>query len=100
MVTFRIPDMTCGHCASAIARAVAAVDKGARMEVSIGNHSVSISSLAAEEEFADAIREAGYSPEKVEAEPAHAAKAAGCCCATRKTGPVDAESAAGGSCCA
>lgn len=102
MVTFRVPDMTCGHCASTIARAVAAVDKGARLEVSVADQLVSITSAAAEADFAEAIREAGYAPEKVEAASARPAQSSDCCCGSRKAGPVDAgqaKAAAGDSCC-
>lgn len=103
MVTFRVPDMTCGHCASTIARAVATVDKGARLEVSVPEKLVSITSPAAEAEFAEAIREAGYTAEKVDAAPAQPAKSpGGCCCGSRRAAPVDAGQAAAGdgnSCC-
>ena len=50
MVTFRVPDMTCGHCASAIARAVAAVDRAARIDVTVADKLVSIASGAADAE--------------------------------------------------
>jgi len=62
MVTFRIPDMTCGHCASAIARAVASVASQARLDVSIPDKLVRITGDAAQAELAEAIREAGYTP--------------------------------------
>lgn len=85
MITFRIPDMTCGHCASTIARAVASIDKDARVEVSIPQKLVSVTSTAAESELAEAIQEAGYTTEKLTAPPPRAARAAGgCCCGTRK----------------
>lgn len=101
MTTFRIPDMTCGHCASTIARAVASVDKNARVEVSIAQKLVSVASAAPEGELADAIREAGYSPESVAAVPPRAAAAAGgCCCRAAATVESPASrGTAGGSCC-
>ena len=103
MTTFRIPDMTCGHCASTIARAVASVDKNARLEVSIPQKLVTVASAAPESELADAIREAGYSPEKLAAVPPRAAPAAGgCCCRAAKPAPTEASASRGtadGSCC-
>ena len=103
MTTFRIPDMTCGHCASTIARALTTVDKNARIEVSIPQKLVTVSSAAAEDELAEAIREAGYSPEKVAALAPRAAPAAGgCCCRAAKAAPVEVSGSrgtAGGSCC-
>ena len=104
MSTFRIPDMTCGHCASTIARAVASVDKNARIEVSIPQKLVTVTSNAPEGELAEAIREAGYSPEKVATVPPSAAPAAGgCCCRAAKPAPVEASGSrrtASDSCCA
>ena len=86
MVTYRIDDMTCGHCASTIARAVAGVEKDARIDVSVADKLVRISGTAPDAEFAEAIREAGYTPQEVQesAAPARAA-AGGCCCAGRRT---------------
>lgn len=84
MVTFRVPDMTCGHCAGTIAKAITAEDAGARVEVDVRQQLVRVeseSASAAELEFA--IREAGYSPATVEAPPVR--RAGGCCCARTKT---------------
>ena len=47
MVTFQVSDMTCGHCASAIFRAVASVDKDARVDIRIQQKLVRIDSSAA-----------------------------------------------------
>ena len=85
MITFRVPDMTCGHCASAIARAVASVEKDAHLEVSIPDKLVRVTGTAAEREFAEAITDAGYTPESVTADAAPVPKkAGGCCCGSRK----------------
>ena len=46
MVTFQVNDMTCGHCASAISRAVASVDKNARMDIRIQQKLVRVSSTS------------------------------------------------------
>lgn len=84
MITFRVPDMTCGHCASTIARAIASVDKDARLEVSIPDKLVRVSSRAAQAELAEAIAEAGYTAEAVAAPPTRVAPTAGgCCCSTK-----------------
>lgn len=96
MVTLRIGDMTCGHCAGTIARAIAGVDKGARVEVDLPGKLVNIGSLAAEGELMEAIRDAGYTPEKVSAAPDTAARTGGCgCgCGPRAAASVDAAQAA------
>ena len=97
MVTFQVSDMTCGHCASAIARAVAGVDKDATIQVSIPQKLVRISGTASAIELAGAVRDAGYTPREIEAEPAPPATpraSGGCCCASRRTASVDAAQAA------
>lgn len=63
MIEFRIPDMTCGHCASTITKAVKALDAGARVEIALEEHRVRVESSAAKEALARAIAEAGYTPQ-------------------------------------
>ncbi len=95
MITFHISDMTCGNCAGAIARAVASVDKDARVEVSIPQKLVSVQSVAQESALAEAIQKAGFTPDKL-AVPASrpAPSAGGCCCGPRKSASAKAEQAA------
>jgi copper chaperone len=44
MVQFNVPDMTCGHCASTITKAVRSEDPKARVEISLGEHLVKVQS--------------------------------------------------------
>lgn len=91
MVTYRIADMTCGHCAGTIARALAGVDKGARVEVDVARKLVSVTSGAPEDELAEAIREAGYTPEKVRPAPREqsvSGSGCGCGCGPRAASAV------------
>jgi copper chaperone len=105
MVTFQVNDMTCGNCASAISRAVAAVDKNARLDIRIQQKLVRVDSSASVAELAEAIQDAGYTPRDVREELAQAAApwaSSGCGCGTQKAAPVDARqqvSSAAGSCC-
>ncbi|MCX7960333.1 MAG: heavy-metal-associated domain-containing protein [Burkholderiales bacterium] len=62
MIEFSVPDMTCGHCASAITQAVKALDPTAKVEISLEAHRVRVETKAAAEALERAIREAGYSP--------------------------------------
>lgn len=63
MIAFQINDMTCGHCASLITRAVKGIDKDAKVQVEIAKQRVEIESAHADaRELADAIKEAGYTP--------------------------------------
>ena len=107
MVTFQVNDMTCGHCASAISRAVAAVDQNARIEIRIQQKLVRVTTTASAAELAKAIQDAGYTPREVRDDPAptaapQASRGCGCGCGTRKAPAVDPRqqaSTAAGSCC-
>jgi len=81
MIAFEVNDMTCGHCASTITKAVKQTDRDAAVAVDLGNKRVQIESSAADEaEFKAAIEEAGYTPVKAAAVPASSGKAGGSCC--------------------
>ena len=66
MIEFTVNDMTCGHCASTITRAVKEVDSAGRCEIDLAAHSVRITSAHPAADFKAAIEEAGYTPEPVE----------------------------------
>ena len=99
MLTFRVEDMTCGHCAGKITRAIASVDGGAQVEVNIPQKLVRVSSAAPESGLVAAMAQAGYTARRVEevaaADPQPAA--GGCCCAPRT--PAVREAAPRTSCC-
>ena len=62
MIEMTLPDMSCGHCASAIARTCKLVDPKAQVEVDVGTKSVRIESTEGRADFAEALSEAGYPP--------------------------------------
>jgi copper chaperone len=101
MITFRIPDMTCGRCADRIGKAIAAADPGARVEFAVGEQLVRITLASSSgQELRSAIEAAGFSPAAHAAPPVQR-RSAGCGCGTR--GAVDvgqAGRAATGGCCA
>ena len=107
MVTFQVNDMTCGHCASAISRALASVDKAARLDIRIQEKLVRVDSQAPAAELAQAIQHAGYTPQEVWQESARpaaarASRGCGCGCGARMPAAVDARqsaAASNGSCC-
>jgi len=86
MTTFEVKDMTCGHCISTITKAVNDVDLGAKVQIDLATHRVTIDSTEADAAgLSDAISRAGYTPVAVEAGVERVAvKAAptrgGCCC--------------------
>jgi copper chaperone len=62
MIELDVPDMTCGHCASSITRAVKDVDAQGTCEVDLREHKVRIRSSLPAAGFVAAIAEAGYTP--------------------------------------
>ena len=60
--TFTVPDMTCGHCEKTVRSALAEVLPGAAVTVDLPSHKVVVEGDADKAE--EAIREAGYSPER------------------------------------
>ncbi|SCK43455.1 copper chaperone [Variovorax sp. HW608] len=84
MLTYRVEDMSCGHCASTITKAVRLVDSGAKVDVDLSQHLVRIEPTeAAVDELQNAIAEAGYTPVHVSTESApttrQATRSGGCC---------------------
>ncbi|MGI2031473.1 heavy-metal-associated domain-containing protein [Rhizobium panacihumi] len=59
---FTVSDMTCGHCEKTVRGALAEVLPGATVTVDLSAHKVTVEGDAATAE--EAIREAGYSPER------------------------------------
>jgi len=62
MIELTVKDMTCGHCASTITRAVKDVDAQGRCEIDLDAKRVRIESSHPAGEFVAAIEEAGYTP--------------------------------------
>ncbi len=62
MIQFNVNDMTCGHCVSVITKAAKAVEPGAKVEIDLKARLVRIEAESEAGDFADAIREAGYTP--------------------------------------
>jgi copper chaperone len=83
MITFEVNDMTCGHCASTISKAVAGVDKHANVQIDLRGQRVVVEPTdATMQQLSDAIKNAGYNPVAIDnALPVPAAtKRGGCCC--------------------
>lgn len=60
MYKFKVNDMTCGHCASIVDKAVKTVDPGAQVTIDLTAHHVEIQSEKPASVFATAITDAGY----------------------------------------
>jgi len=62
MIEFRVDDISCGHCAAAITKAVKEVDAEGKVEVDLATKRVLIDSTHGAAELSAAIEEAGYTP--------------------------------------
>jgi copper chaperone len=60
MIEFRLENMTCGHCAKAVASAIREVDPTAHMEVDLLNTKVKVESATPARVLAQALAERGY----------------------------------------
>jgi len=60
---FTVPDMTCGHCEKTVRGALVDALPGAVVSIDLAAHKVTVEGDAIKAE--EAIREAGYSPEKL-----------------------------------
>lgn len=86
MTTFEVNDMTCGHCVSAITKAVNAVAPGVDVQIDLPTHRVSIGpSVVDATRLGAAIADAGYTPTAIEVGASSSmrgtsAPRSGCCC--------------------
>ncbi|HEY9345931.1 MAG TPA: heavy-metal-associated domain-containing protein [Inquilinus sp.] len=62
-LSFRVEDMTCGHCAGTIKGAIEGSIPGARVEADPVRKLVSVSGTTDRAQVAALIAEAGYTPE-------------------------------------
>lgn len=61
MLAFEVNDMTCGHCAGTIAKALNGMDAEAKVFIDLVRHLVTVEAATAPADaLANAIREAGY----------------------------------------
>ena len=67
MIEFLVNDMTCGHCMNVITKALKDIDASAYINIDIAAHTVRVESTLPAEELAQAMRDAGYTPEALTA---------------------------------
>lgn len=82
MIGIEVKDMTCGHCASALRQAIAAIDVGATVKIDLAARLLHIDSAVADAPaLIEAVRAAGYDPQPVDrgAEDAPARSGGACC---------------------
>jgi copper chaperone len=91
MLTFRVNDMSCGHCVRAIKQAVRALDADAVVDVDLSRRVVCVhrSHLDAPR-VRRALEQAGYCPFDVAEPEATPSAIAGCCgCSSARCGCAD-----------
>ncbi|MEY4750818.1 MAG: Periplasmic mercury ion-binding protein [Pseudomonadota bacterium] len=62
MIEFKLPDMSCGHCAATVKRAVQRLDAQAEVQVDLTNRTVQIDTDVDEASLRTALTEEGYAP--------------------------------------
>jgi copper chaperone len=62
MLSFELPDMTCGHCVKAVTQAVQAVDPAAEIVIDLPSHRLEVQTQAPREALVAQLVEAGYTP--------------------------------------
>jgi len=64
MIQFEVNDMTCGHCVSAVTKAIKTVVPEAGVAIDLSEHVVRVEGPVDAATVEQAIREAGYSPSR------------------------------------
>ena len=57
---FNVPDMSCGHCTSAIEKAIKASDRDAEVSCDLSERTVTISGALSESEVTSILKDTGY----------------------------------------
>ena len=65
MIEFSVNDMTCNHCVATLTQALRAIAPNGKVEVDLGRKRVRVDGAASAETVAQAIRDAGYTPQPV-----------------------------------
>lgn len=60
MLKLNVPDMTCGHCAGVVTKAIQGVDAGAEVGVDLKTQTVTIDASSDAAAFTQALDAAGY----------------------------------------
>ncbi len=63
MPAFRVPDMSCDGCIRSLTAAVKDVDPGATLQANLDTKQVQVTSPAAPDALAEAMRDAGFTVE-------------------------------------
>jgi copper chaperone len=62
MLTFTLPQMTCGHCVRAVTQALHALDPQSQVHIDLPTHQLQVQTTAAPAAVVAQLTEAGYAP--------------------------------------
>lgn len=81
MLAFEVNDMTCGHCAGTITKAIQAADQEAKVSIDLSRHLVTIEPGSMNAQHLEGvIHQAGYTPVAVPAAVAATPTGSKSCC--------------------
>ncbi len=60
MTTFKVPEMSCGHCTAAIEKEIKSADQSAEINCDLSERSVAVQSGLGNDAILAAIEKAGY----------------------------------------
>jgi len=60
MMTFTLPDMTCGHCVATVTKAIKTLDASAVVKADLASKTVAVDTSAQAAAVSKALEEAGY----------------------------------------
>lgn len=60
MITLKVPDMSCGHCAGVITKAIEELDQAASVSFDMHHHMVQVQTSQPQAAVVDALTRAGY----------------------------------------
>ncbi|MFD3263857.1 heavy-metal-associated domain-containing protein [Phenylobacterium ferrooxidans] len=84
MLSYRVDDLSCGHCVQAVTAAIKALDPAADIAIDLASKRVDVRSDREQSAVAGAISKAGYTPAFYEQDEAAAPSSGPCCCGSRR----------------
>jgi copper chaperone len=60
VLKLNVPDMTCGHCAAAVTKAVKGIDASAAVDVDLATRTVAVRTVADLDKVSAALADVGY----------------------------------------
>ncbi len=62
MIEFKLPDMSCGHCAGMVSQTLKLTDPSCKIDIDLATRTVKVEGTENKESLALALSDAGYPP--------------------------------------